>query len=132
MKLRLPGVYAIHENVEKNWIRQLVCAELETEANIVRFASEGTDGFEATANTLPLPVRVLRGTPRKLPPTDEAAVLRCATASLLDDVLEASGGTWLQHPSLPATASLATNASAKAAIVSWQGAFAYVLEDLRG
>src|SRR5258707_10458219 len=101
MKVRLPGVYAIHEKVEKNWIRQLVCAEHKTEANIVRFVSEGTDGFEATANTLALPVRVLRGTPHKLPALNEAAVLICSTASLVDDFLDASAGTWLQHPSLP-------------------------------
>ncbi|WP_321790592.1 DEAD/DEAH box helicase family protein [Burkholderia pyrrocinia] len=129
MKVRLPGVYAVQEKIEKNWIRQLACAEQETDAAIVRFVTDGAEGFEVTSSSLPISVRILHSTPRQLPARDEAAVLRHPTATVVDEVLDASTGTWLQHPLLPVADRASTDSNAKAAISSWRGAFAYIQED---
>lgn len=129
MKVRIPGVFSFHGKVERNWIRQLACAEHEADAEVVRFVTDGAEGFEVRSGSLPIPVRILHSAPRQLPARDEAAVLRCATATIVDEILDASTGTWLQHPCLPAADSVLTDSNAKAAIASWRGAFAYDQED---
>ncbi|MCA8010117.1 DEAD/DEAH box helicase [Burkholderia cenocepacia] len=129
MKVRLPEVYAVHEKIEKNWIRQLACAEQEVDAEVVRYVTDGAEGFEVASISLPIPVRILQSTPRQLPACDEAAVLRYPTATVVDGVLDASTGTWLQHPSLAVANRASTDSNAKAAIASWRGAFAYIQED---
>ncbi|MFL9860428.1 restriction endonuclease subunit R, partial [Paraburkholderia madseniana] len=129
MKVRLPAVYAVKEKIEKNWIRQLAWGEQDTEAEVVRFVTDGAEGFEVTSSSLPVPVRILQSAPRQLPVRNEAGVLRYAAAAVVDGVLDASAGAWLQHPSLPVDDWASTDSNAKAAVASWRGAFAYVHED---
>ncbi|MGF7192351.1 superfamily II DNA or RNA helicase [Robbsia andropogonis] len=129
MKIRFPRVYAVDKKVEKNWIRQVACVELETEANIVRFVTQGTEGFKVSAESLPAPVWVLRDAPRSMPALSEAAVLKCSATLADDGFLDGAGGSWLQHPSSSATLTADDEANAKNAVASWRGAFRYVLED---
>lgn len=126
MKVRLPGVFAVQEKIGKNWIRQLAHKAEDVDAEVVRFVTEGADGFEVTSDNLPIRVQILRRVPLRPPALDEAAVLRCATVEIKDGVLDASSGTWLQHSLLPLASWHPSAANAKAAIASWQGAFRYV------
>ncbi|MHB9838302.1 DEAD/DEAH box helicase [Paraburkholderia terrae] len=129
MKVRIPGVYALQEKVEKSWIRQLARPEEEIDAEVVRFVMDGAEGFEVTSSSFPIPIRILKSTPGQLPARDEAAVLRYSAATVVNDVLDASAGIWLEHPSLPSGNGTSATSNAKAAIDSWRGAFAYVQED---
>lgn len=129
MRVRLPRVYAINKKVEKNWIRQVASSELETDADIVRFVVEGAEGYEVSAESLPLRVLVLRDAPRDLTALNDAAVLKCSAILDEDGNLNALTGTWLQHPSQPTATSASLDASAKSAVASWRGTFRYVLED---
>ncbi|MGQ7908739.1 DEAD/DEAH box helicase [Burkholderia sp. BC1] len=129
MKVRLPRVYAVNKKVEKSWIRQVACLELETEAAIVRFVTQGTEGFEVSAGSFSTPVWVLRDAPHNMPALSEAAVLKCSATLTDEGLLDASGGSWLLHPLQPAAAAANYEANAKNAIASWRGAFKYVLED---
>nr|CUV27148.1 Helicase domain protein [Ralstonia solanacearum] len=129
MKVRLPAVYAVKNRIEKNWIRQLAWAEQNIDAEVVRFVTDGAEGFEVRSSSLPIPVQILKSTPRHLPAPDEAAVLRYATATIVGEMLDASTGTWLQHPLLHVGNQALTNLAAKTAIASWRGAFKYTQED---
>lgn len=100
MKVRLAAVYSVRKKIEKNWIRQLAWAEQEVDAGVVRFVTDRAEGFEVTSGALPMPIRILKSPPLQMPAPEDAAVLRCANAAVVDEVLDASEGTWLQHPSL--------------------------------
>ncbi|MEN5157118.1 DEAD/DEAH box helicase [Achromobacter spanius] len=126
MKVRLPGVFAVQEKIGKNWIRQLACKAEEVDAEVVRFVTDGSDGFEVKSNNLATRLQILRRAPRHLPAIDEAAVLRHPTVEIRDGVLDASSGIWLQHSLLPLVGWKPSDTNAKAALASWQGAFKYV------
>ncbi|MFM0096379.1 DEAD/DEAH box helicase family protein [Paraburkholderia nemoris] len=129
MKVRLPGVFALQEKIEKNWIRQLALPGQDVEAEVVRFVTDGAEGFEVSSSALAMPVRILKGTPSRFPTQDEAAVLRCPAVTVENDEMDATAGTWLQHPSLPSAGRAVSDSNARAATDSWRGAFAFAQED---
>lgn len=129
MKVRLPRVYAVNKKVEKNWIRQVTCLELEAECDVVRFVTQGTEGFRVSVESLLEPIWILRDAPGIMPAPSEAAVLKCSAILTDGGFLDAYSGSWLQHPSQPVATATSNEANAKNAIKSWRGAFKYVLED---
>ena len=129
MKVRLAAVFSVKIKIEKSWIRQLAWPEQELDAEVVRFVTDRAEGFEVTSGVLPMPVRILKRVPLQIPAPAEAAILKCANAAIVDEALDASAGTWLQHPSLHADDRPLDNAAAKDAIASWCDGFSYVKED---
>uniref|UniRef100_UPI0005605D9A DEAD/DEAH box helicase family protein n=1 Tax=Cupriavidus sp. amp6 TaxID=388051 RepID=UPI0005605D9A len=129
MKVRLAAVYSVSKKIEKSWIRQLAWPEQEIDAEVVRFVTDRAEGFEVTSGILPMPVRILKSAPPQIPDSTEAAVLKSPNAAIVDDALDVSAGTWLQHPSLQADDRSVDNRSAKDATASWRDGFAYVEED---
>jgi len=129
MKVRLPRLYAVNKKVEKNWIRQIACLELEAEGDVVRFVTQGIEGFRVSVESLVEPIWVLRDAPRIMPAPSEAAVLKCSAMLTDDGLLDACNGSWLQHPLQPDATASSNEVNAKNATESWRGAFKYVLED---
>ncbi|ALD92553.1 DEAD/DEAH box helicase family protein [Cupriavidus gilardii CR3] len=87
------------------------------------------EGFEVTSDILPMPVRILKSAPPRLPDPTEAAVLKSPIAAIVHDALDVSAGTWLQHPSMPVDDRSVDNRSAKDAAASWRDGFSYIEED---
>ncbi|URF04008.1 DEAD/DEAH box helicase [Cupriavidus campinensis] len=129
MKVRLAAVYSVSKKIEKSWVRQLAWPEQEIDADVVRFVTDRAEGFEVTSHVLPMPVRIFKNAPPQMPASTEAAVLKLPNAAIVNDALDVSAGTWLQHPLLHPNDGPLGEANAKDAIDSWRDGFAYVKED---
>jgi hypothetical protein len=103
--------------------------ELEAEGDVVRFVTQGTEGFRVSVESFLEPIWVLRDAPRIMPAPSEAAVLKSSAMLTDDGFLDACSGSWLQHPLLSGATTASNEANVKNATDSWRGAFKYILED---
>jgi superfamily II DNA or RNA helicase len=124
MRIKLPNIFAIREDIEGNPLRQLAARDVVIDGDFATFRRGQLNGFllrPSDGSPEILVVRNLRG----VLDTDQRVVLAPAVTTANTD---ASSGVWLRHP-VTRTTGIDYPREISTAAESWKNSFAYVEED---